>query len=648
MLGKAKAKAEHRDEDTGAGLTLADYAEAKGLPEDFLRRLGLTDSTWARKPAIKIPYRGSAGTEITHRFRIALAGDRFRWAKGSTAFPYGLDRLGDAREAGYVVLVEGESDAHTLWYHGFPALGLPGAKTWSEDRDAPLLDGLATIYIIIEPDTGGAAVLKWLRRSSIAPRARLIRLKDAKDPSELHRLDPAGFREAFQRALDEAEPYTPPAEAKAASEREDDRAGRALDLHDPEPWHEPVDGAALLDEVVTGLRRYVVLGQAEAQAVALWVLGTHAFGRFSIFPRLLITSPEKRCGKSTLLDGIERLVPRALAAANITAAALFRVIEAARPTLLLDEADTFARDNEDLRGVLNGGHKRNGAVIRIVERGKEFEPRQFSIYAPVVLAAIGHLPGTVEDRSVIIRLKRRRPDEKVESLRLDRPNGLDQLARMAARWAADSGGTLRDADPEMPASIINRAADNWRPLFAVADVAGGEWPERARQAALLLGGADDDDSLRVKLLADIRDAFSEKAADRLSSDDVINILIGLEDHPWAEINKGKPLTKNGLAARLKPFHISPGTVRVMSGTAKGYKLEQFRDAFARYLPRHPPNETSHVTSRRNPCENEDSETSHPNGADHQNVTEKPSVSAGCDGVTDEKEGVDTKRWSATI
>jgi len=186
---------------------------------------------------------------------------------------------------------------------------------------------------------------------------------------------------------------------------------------------------------------------------------------------LFVNSPEKGCGKSTLLDVLSRLVPNPLGASNITAAALFRVIEAARPTLLLDEADTYARNNEDLRGVLDAGHRRDGAVIRTV--GDDHEPRQFSAWAPVALAAIGRLPGTIEDRSVRIGLRRRRPDEAVEPLRLDRAGALDDLAHKAARWAADHAAELAAADPPVPEGIVNRAADNWRPLLAVADIAGG-------------------------------------------------------------------------------------------------------------------------------------------------------------------------------
>jgi Protein of unknown function (DUF3631) len=619
------------------GCSIADYAAAKRLPEEFLRSLGLADSVYARAPAIRISYRGTAGTEMAVRYRVALDGaDKFRWAKGARAVPYGLDRLGEAKDAGFVVIVEGESDAQTLWLHGFPAIGLPGATTWNEDRDAPLLDGINTIYIVIEPDTGGAAVLKWLRRSSIALRARLVRLKETKDPSGLHVLDPEGFRAAFQRALDEAPPFTPPADHVL---KEEAKSGRALELPEPEPWPEPVDGSDLLDKVAAGIRRYVVLEAAAVDATALWCVGTHLFNGFSIFPRLAITSPLPRCGKTTLLDAIERLVPRALAAASITAPALFRTIEAVRPTLLLDEADTFAKDDENIRGVLNSGHRRNGTVIRVVESGKDYEPRQFSTWAPIALASIGNLPTTVMDRSVVVALRRRRPDEPAESLRLDRPNGLDRLARMAARWAADHSDAVRDADPTVPDGIYNRAADNWRPLFTIADIAGGDWPERARKAALALSAEHTDESRRVQLLVDIHAAFEVKGVDKISSDDLVTYLISLDDRPWAEWSRGRPLSKNQLARLVKPLGVSSGSIRLDDGrTPKGYYRAAFDDAFARYLPEDRFPIRNNATSEAEPSVSADSKTPHPEPLWRFETPKTPSVSAGCGVVADEQPG----------
>ncbi|MGH7046805.1 MAG: hypothetical protein ACREE2_10530 [Stellaceae bacterium] len=205
---------------SAAGCRLVDYAEAKRLPVDFLTANGLREITFEGAPAIRIPYFAQDGTEPAIRFRVGLDGDRFRWRKGSRLRLYGLDRLPAVREAGYVVLVEGESDAQTLWLHDFPALGLPGAGNWDEARDAPLLAEIATIFVVVEPDRGGDAVMSWLRRSSIGQRTKLVRLQGAKDPSALYLADPEGFRIAFQRALDAAEPYQAIAEreAKAANE----------------------------------------------------------------------------------------------------------------------------------------------------------------------------------------------------------------------------------------------------------------------------------------------------------------------------------------------------------------------------------------------------------------------------------------------
>jgi hypothetical protein len=210
---------QQRNGATPRGCRLADYAEAKRLPIDFLRAEGLREIRYLDAPAISIPYVAHDGSEPAVRFRIALDGpERFRWRKGSRARLYGLHRLPAVHKAGFAVLVEGESDCHTAWRHDFPALGLPGAGNWNEECDAPLLAALAVIFVVIEPDNGGEAVIKWLRNSSIASRARLVRLGAAKDLSALYLADPAGFRATFQHALDVAEPWQAVVEQKAAAQ----------------------------------------------------------------------------------------------------------------------------------------------------------------------------------------------------------------------------------------------------------------------------------------------------------------------------------------------------------------------------------------------------------------------------------------------
>jgi putative DNA primase/helicase len=367
------------------------------------------------------------------------------------------------------------------------------------------------------------------------------------------------------------------------------KQGQALELPMPEPWPKPVDGATLLGEMVSEISQYVIAEDGDIVSVALWILHAWTLDAFPISPRLAITSPEKGCGKTTLLDVIGYLVPRPLPTSNATSAAVFRVIEAALPTLLIDEADTFLGKNEELRGILNSGHNRGTAfVMRTV--GDEYEPRRFSTWAPTVIAMIGELPGTLEARSIAIRLRRRRPDEPVKRFRADRCPELHILARKAARWSVDNLDGLKAADPHVPASLQNRAADNWRTLLSIADAAGGDWPKRSRQIAESAGASQDTMSEGVALLHDIRAVFEQKRSDRFRSEDLIGYLILIRDSPWGECQRGRALTQHGLAKRLRRYKIQPRTIRITPAkrggkpTAKGYLRSQFDDAFQRYLP----------------------------------------------------------------
>ncbi len=407
------------------------------------------------------------------------------------------------------------------------------------------------------------------------------------------------------------------------------KSGRELKLPTPEPWPDPVDGEDLLDQLVGAFRRYVSLPDHAHEALALWVLHTHCLDAAYISPRLLIKSPEKRCGKSTLLLTLERLVPRPLPAMNVTAAVLFRTVEAARPTLLIDEADTFAKDNEELRGIINSGHHRNGNILRIV--GDDYEPRQFSTWGAMAIAGIGNMPGTIEDRSIIVSMRRKRPDEVVNRLRMDRTPDLDHLARMAARWAADHVPALKELDPETPSALHDRAADNWRALFAIADLAG--WTERARKVSIALSNLEgsDDASVRVQLLADIQSVFLETSEDKITSVDLCAHLHRKDDKPWPEWKAGKPITVVQVARLLKHFGITSGTIRIGSGTAKGYKLEAFNDAFARYLP----NRNVTTSQPAENCEKPAISKRHKSISVTDQNSLKPALSNGCDVVTDQ-------------
>lgn len=435
------------------------------------------------------------------------------------------------------------------------------------------------------------------KRQNIADFIRLRdRLKQAK--TTVGELD---------RALEQQER---PGQGQAANTQEEDAGqGRPIAFEEIEPWPDSVDGAALLAEIATLVRTYVVLPREAAIAVALWIVHAYCFMLFDISARLVITSPEKRCGKTTLLGFMQALVPKALSAGNITAAAMFRTIEKYRPTLLIDEADTFLRDNEELRGVINTGHQKSGQTIRLV--GDNHEPRAFSTYCPTAIAAIGSVPDTIEDRSMKIAMRRRLAGESVTRFRNAPADQLTNVKRRIARWVADNEGALRASDPDMPEALNDRACDNWRAPLAIADLAGGDWAQQARAAALALSaesGENGEQSRGILLLTDIRRVFDEGAPDPIGSTELSSALHALADRPWAKWARGNPITPTAVTRLLKTFGIVPKTTKLPNGSQpNGYRHSQFKDAFERYLPATPASTVEGSPRSPSPPETGDSE-----------------------------------------
>jgi len=346
-----------------------------------------------------------------------------------------------------------------------------------------------------------------------------------------------------------------------------------------------IDGAQLLGELRTALTRYVVLPSPEAaDAVVLWITATHAAQAWNCAPRLDVTSPVKRCGKSRLLDVIEATCHKPLITVNISPAALVRSIGADPPTLLLDEADTVfgpkAGDNhEDLRGILNAGHTRNRPYIRwdVASRTTEHCPT----FAMAALAGIGALPDTITDRALVVAMRRRAPGETVARYR-DRRDG-EPLRALGARlgdWVSLHLDELRDAEPDMP--VEDRAADTWEPLFAIAGLAGGDWPARAAAAALALTAEDDTDTtLGGRLLADLRDIFGDQ--DAMHGHIILGELHKIGEAPWGDYF-GKPLGARDLAKLLKPYGVRACDVKIAGDTKRGYRREHLHEAWTCYLP----------------------------------------------------------------
>ena len=351
---------------------------------------------------------------------------------------------------------------------------------------------------------------------------------------------------------------------------------------DPEPWPDSVAGARLLDELVEAINDHLVLSAGAAETIALWVLLAHVHDCFEVSPVLAMTSPTPECGKTTVLTLVGELVPRPLPAANITGAAFFRAVDKWLPTVLIDEADTFLRDSDELRGILNSGHnRRNAWVVRT--QGDNHEPRRFSTWTPKAIALIGKLPPTLSSWSLHIKLQRKLATDTVAPLRADRLTHLLPLHRKAARWSQDSADALRASDPDLPPELQSRIADNWRPLIAIADLAGGKWPDTARRISIAAALVDRDETAGIMLLGDLKVIFDRRRVEQLHSDDIIDDLVEMEERPWAEWRNGKPITKNQLAKLLAGFEVHPKQVWSNSKNKGGYKLETLKPAFTRYL-----------------------------------------------------------------
>lgn len=406
-------------------------------------------------------------------------------------------------------------------------------------------------------------------------------------------------------------------------------------LPEAKEWSEPVDGSYLLDEMTKEIRSYVVLSEPDARATALWALHTYALDRLHISPRIAITSPEKGCGKSTMKDVLSHLVCRPLAADNVSPAVLYYVAERMQPTFLLDEADSFLKESEDLRNVLNSGYRRNGAVVRMEKNSAGgYEPKNFSTWCATGFFLIGDLPATVQDRSIIIPLRRRSPEEKIKPYDPEQTSRLDDLASMCVRWMRDNLEAVAKAFPAMP-GLYNRAADNWKPLAKIADVVGGEWPTRVRESYARAISSSSKQSMRETLLTDVRDIFSDRRVDRLQSSEICEALAAMEERPWPEFNRGKPITPNGLARLLRPFGITSENHRNGHRVAKCYNIAHFADAFSSYLPSQGADSRYSATSLEPSSKDSVSHPLQKQACSGSQTQQKPPPDARCSVVADE-------------
>ena len=376
---------------------------------------------------------------------------------------------------------------------------------------------------------------------------------------------------------------------------ESDAKGRAIVLTEYEPWPDEVNGSAVLDEVLAHIQRHMVIDEGQAEAVALWIAHCHLFKSFSHSPRLLISAPDAECGKTLLMSHMAgNMVPKPMVVELMKSAPFFRLAEEMQPTYLIDEMDVFIQQDSDLLAAVNNGWEPHGGVPRCV--GDDNEVRIFSTHTPVAMAGIElhkKLPAATVSRSIMVMLDRAAGDEisdqDVYNAKRHR-KGLHQTARKLTRWCADHRAEIANRDPTLPANVRNRLADKWGPLLAIAEAAGGHWPDKAK-AAIFSQPDLSEPSKALQLLIDIRDYMKDDARN-IKTVALIHALCSLEDTPWSDYNfrqrepDERRIQPRQLANLLKRYRIKSDSVRIPGEpkTGKGYKGEDLKKAWDRYLP----------------------------------------------------------------
>lgn len=351
-----------------------------------------------------------------------------------------------------------------------------------------------------------------------------------------------------------------------------------------EAWHTFVSGHDLLNSIEQIVNDHIACEPQTRIAAALWILYTWAIDAMQIAPIACITAPEKRCGKTQLLTLIGELCYKPLPTSNISSPAMYRAIEEWKPTLLIDEADTFLKENEDLRGVINAGHSRKNAFVVRCD-GDDNKPKRFNVYCAKAISGIGHLPETIKDRSIILELRRKLPSEQKQRLRHADQAEWHNVRRKCLRWVNDNFEAIKTTRPQLPEQLHDRAQDNWESLFIIAQLASDEWLAKANHAALQIDGAEIASlSVNEQLLTDIKQIFGQHGHKNMFSGGLVDALNADEENTWATWNRGKPITQNQLATRLKYFGIKSKKVRIGTVVKSGYELSQFDDAFKRYIP----------------------------------------------------------------
>ena len=344
-----------------------------------------------------------------------------------------------------------------------------------------------------------------------------------------------------------------------------------------------VDIEKVLDTVVQYLNKHAILPQGASEAIALWCLASNDIDLFRIYPKLTIYSPEKRCGKSTVLDLVDAFAYKTLMTSNMSSASIYRVIDKHKPTLIMDEADTYVQGgNSELTGIINSGHSKSKAYVTRC-RPKSLDVERLSTWTPMVLASIGKLQSTIMDRSIAIQLRRKTMQENVERIPQDFRDKTQNIRVDMEQWIEKNSDAIKNNTIEPLYLGNDRAVDNWLPLFTIANQVSDRWLKKCEWAYKILTVVEQEQDLSTSLLEDIREIFIKTSISKFPSAQLVEKLIEDKDKQWCECNKGRVLTQNTLAKMLKTYDIKPKTIRHAGSTLRGYEIGQFRASFDSYL-----------------------------------------------------------------
>jgi putative DNA primase/helicase len=360
------------------------------------------------------------------------------------------------------------------------------------------------------------------------------------------------------------------------------KEGKSEFCGDITPWADPVATKALLAGVMKQLRRYIVVSDEQALAITLWIVFAWLHESIAVHsPLLVFKSAEPDSGKTTACGVLKFLTPRAYSAAEMSGPSLFRFVDRVHPTLIIDDADRLLQRKPELAHVVNIGWTRGTLIPRVGPYGDAvwFDP----FCAKVIAGANLLLPKTTATRTITIKLLPKLPSERVEDFNHTDDERFFDLRRKLARWSIDNAEALKAANPVLPAGLNNRLAMNWRLQLAVADLAGGDWPKRARVAAIKLDDRKEESSEGIRLLAALRELFTNHGS-QLTSAEIVKLLTANEESEWAAFRNHGPITKRQIAVLLDAYDIHPDYIHPHGRkTERGYDVKWFDDAFERYL-----------------------------------------------------------------